>query len=139
MMPTGDGVAVRAEQVSRHDQMGSARIPALDGATLEVRAREFLLELARYRSRTMSMVFPSFPLFPRVPLEENIELALRLAEVEPGERGRRVREALDRAPGKAAESSPKRAFRRGAAARRLGTNAGAPACSSSGGRANRRT
>jgi len=125
-MPKGNGSAVRAERVSRHYQMGSALIRAVDDVTLEVRAGEFLallgssgsgkstllnlmagldrptsgaifaqgrnlsemnpLDLARYRSRTVGMVFQSFNLLPRMTLEENIELPLRLAEVDRGER-----------------------------------------------------
>jgi putative ABC transport system ATP-binding protein len=136
MMPTGNGSAVRAERVSRHYQMGSALIRAVDDVTLEVRAGEFLallgssgsgkstllnlmagldrptsgaifaqgrnlaemnsLELARYRSRTVGMVFQSFNLLPRMTLEENVELPLRLAEVDRGERAGRVQEALER-------------------------------------------
>src|SRR6266849_2055529 len=136
MMPTGNGSAVCAKRVSRHYQMGSALIRAVDDVTLEVPAGEFLallgssgsgkstllnlmagldrptsgaifaqgrnlsemnpLELARYRSRTVGMVFQSFNLLPRMTLEENVELPLRLAEVDRGERARRVREALER-------------------------------------------
>src|SRR3989454_6705285 len=136
MIPASDGVAVSAERVSRHYQMGSALIRAVDDVTLEVCAGEFLallgssgsgkstllnlmagldrptsgtifahdrnlsemsrLELARYRSRTVGMVFQAFNLLPRMTLEENVELPLRLAEVERGERAGRVREALER-------------------------------------------
>src|ERR1700675_1368485 len=136
MMTTGDGVAVRAEQVSRHYEMGAAVIRAVDEVTLEIRAGEFVallgssgsgkstllnlmagldrptggaifangrnlselssLELARYRSRTVGMVFQSFNLLPRMTLEENVELPLRLAEVDRSERGARVQEALER-------------------------------------------
>src|SRR5258707_14118283 len=42
MMPKGNASAVRAERVSRHYQMGSALIRAVDDVTLEVRAGEFL-------------------------------------------------------------------------------------------------
>ena len=135
-MTTGDGIAVRAEQVSRHYEMGTAVIRAVDDVTLQIRAGEFVallgssgsgkstllnlmagldrptggaifangrnlsefssLELARYRSRTVGMVFQSFNLLPRMTLEENVELPLRLAEVDRAERGARVQEALER-------------------------------------------
>jgi putative ABC transport system ATP-binding protein len=54
------------------------------------------LDLARYRRSTVGMVFQSFNLLPRMTLEENIELPLRLAEVARAERPARVREALER-------------------------------------------
>jgi putative ABC transport system ATP-binding protein len=52
--------------------------------------------LARYRRETVGMVFQSFNLLPRMTLEENVELPLRLAEVDRAERSRRVTQALDR-------------------------------------------
>src|SRR5262249_9067934 len=54
------------------------------------------LELARYRCNTIGMIFQSFNLLPRMTLEENVELPLRLADVDRSERAGRVREALER-------------------------------------------
>jgi len=54
------------------------------------------LDLARYRRQTVGMVFQSFNLLPRMTLEENVELPLRLAEVERRDRAARVHEALNR-------------------------------------------
>jgi len=54
------------------------------------------LDLARYRRTTIGMIFQSFNLLPRMTLEENVELPLRLAEVDRSERPARVREALER-------------------------------------------
>jgi putative ABC transport system ATP-binding protein len=54
------------------------------------------LDLARYRRNTVGMIFQSFNLLPRMTLEENVELPLRLAEVERRAREPRVREALER-------------------------------------------
>ena len=131
-----DGIAIRAEKLSRHYTMGSAVIRAVDDITLEVRDREFVAllgssgsgkstllnlmagldrptsgaiavqshnlagmtpqELALYRRHTVGMVFQSFNLIPTMTVQENVELPLRFAEVERGERQSRVREALER-------------------------------------------
>ena len=53
-------------------------------------------ELARYRREMVGMVFQSFNLLPRMTLEENVELPLRLAEVDRHDRKSRVAEALAR-------------------------------------------
>jgi putative ABC transport system ATP-binding protein len=54
------------------------------------------LDLARYRRNTVGMIFQSFNLLTRMTLEENVELPLRLAEIDRAERPGRVREALER-------------------------------------------
>ncbi len=59
-------------------------------------ARMSSQELARYRRETVGMIFQSFNLIPTMTLEENVELPLRFAEVERGERASRVKEALER-------------------------------------------
>jgi putative ABC transport system ATP-binding protein len=53
-------------------------------------------DLAAHRNSTIGMVFQSFQLLPRMTLEENVELPLRLAEVARGDRAARVQEALAR-------------------------------------------
>jgi putative ABC transport system ATP-binding protein len=53
-------------------------------------------DLAQHRSHTIGIVFQAFNLLPRMTLEENVELPLRLAEVDRGERPARVREAIER-------------------------------------------
>src|SRR5437867_8455860 len=53
-------------------------------------------DLAQYRRETVGMVFQSFNLLPRMTLEENVELPLRLAEIDRQERQSRVAEALER-------------------------------------------
>lgn len=53
-------------------------------------------ELAKHRLESVGIIFQSFNLIPRMTVAENVELSLRLAEVERGERPARVREALER-------------------------------------------
>jgi ABC-type lipoprotein export system ATPase subunit len=53
-------------------------------------------ELAKHRNHTIGIVFQAFNLLPRMTLEENVELPLRLAGVDRADRRARVREALER-------------------------------------------
>jgi len=53
-------------------------------------------ELAHHRRHTVGMMFQAFNLVPTMTLEENVELPLRLAEVERNERRKRADEALER-------------------------------------------
>ena len=53
-------------------------------------------ELANYRRHTVGMVFQSFNLIPTMTVAENVELPMRFAEVDRGEREPRVRDALTR-------------------------------------------
>ncbi len=69
---------------------GAIHVEGRDLAALDAR------ELARYRRDTVGMVFQTFNLLPRMTLEENVELPLRLAEVDRAERSARVAEALER-------------------------------------------
>jgi putative ABC transport system ATP-binding protein len=131
-----NGLAIHAERVSRHYEMGDTLIPAVNEISLDVGTGEFLAllgasgsgkstllnliagldrptsgailaqgrdlatmtsaDLAAHRNRTIGIVFQSFQLLPRMTLEENVELPLRLAEMPRGERPARVRESLER-------------------------------------------
>jgi ABC-type lipoprotein export system ATPase subunit len=53
-------------------------------------------ELARYRLKTVGMVFQSFNLIASMTLAENVELPMRFAEIERGRRDGLAREALAR-------------------------------------------
>jgi len=53
-------------------------------------------ELAKYRLHVVGMVFQSFNLIPSMTAAENVELPLRFAEVDRGQRQTLAREALER-------------------------------------------
>jgi putative ABC transport system ATP-binding protein len=135
-MPSSDKIAIRADHLTRHYQMGAALVRAAQDVTLDIAAGDFVAvlgssgsgkstllnliagldrptsgailahgrnlaemsseELAKYRSHTVGIVFQAFNLLPRMTLEENVELPLRLAEVDRNDRTTRVREAVER-------------------------------------------
>lgn len=53
-------------------------------------------ELAEYRLKTVGMVFQSFNLIASMNVIENVELPMRFAEIDRGDRDRLAREALER-------------------------------------------
>jgi ABC-type lipoprotein export system ATPase subunit len=65
----------------------------VQGRNLAQLSRE---ELSKYRLRTVGMVFQSFHLISSMTLEENVELPMRFAEVERGQRRNLAHDALQR-------------------------------------------
>jgi ABC-type lipoprotein export system ATPase subunit len=65
----------------------------VQGNNLAALSRE---ELAKYRLRTVGMVFQSFNLIPSMTLLENVELPMRFAEVDRAKRAGLAEEALRR-------------------------------------------
>lgn len=89
---SGSGKSTLLSLLAGLDRPTSGAIRVQDRNLSELNAEE----LARYRRDTVGMVFQSFNLLPRMTLEENVELPLRLAEVDRHERPARVAEALER-------------------------------------------
>lgn len=65
----------------------------IEGSDLATLNRE---TLAKHRLKTVGMVFQSFNLIPSMNLLENVELPLRFAEVDRGERDAMARKSLER-------------------------------------------
>lgn len=89
---SGSGKSTLLNLIAGLDRPSSGAILA-QGRDLAAMSSE---ELASHRNQTIGIVFQSFQLLPRMTLEENVELPLRLAEVPRSERPARVREALER-------------------------------------------
>jgi putative ABC transport system ATP-binding protein len=89
---SGSGKSTLLSLLAGLDRPTSGAIRVRDRNLSELNAEE----LARYRRDTVGMVFQSFNLLPRMTLEENVELPLRLAEIDRQARAARVGEALAR-------------------------------------------
>src|SRR5277367_733913 len=89
---SGSGKSTLLNLMAGLDRPTSGAIYAHDRNLAEMSSEE----LAKHRSHTIGIVFQAFNLLSRMTLEENVELPLRLAEVERSERTGRVREAVDR-------------------------------------------
>ena len=88
---SGSGKSTLLNLLAGLDRPTSGAIYAHDKNLAEMDSRQ----LANHRSHTVGMVFQAFNLLPRMTLEENVELPLRLAEVDRAERPARVREAVE--------------------------------------------
>src|SRR5437867_6900853 len=89
---SGSGKSTLLSMMAGLDRPTSGAIRVRERNLAELEADE----LARYRRDTVGMVFQSFNLLARMTLEENVELPLRLAEVDRTGRHSRVGEALER-------------------------------------------
>jgi len=89
---SGSGKSTLMNLMAGLDRPTSGAIFAHDRNLAEMSSEE----LAQHRTHTIGIVFQAFNLLPRMTLEENVELPLRLAEVDRGERTSRVREVVER-------------------------------------------
>jgi ABC-type lipoprotein export system ATPase subunit len=89
---SGSGKSSLLNLIAGLDRPTSGTI-TVDGADLGALSRR---DLARYRLRTVGMVFQAFNLIPTMTLVENVELPMRFAEVDRAQRDSLAREALDR-------------------------------------------
>jgi putative ABC transport system ATP-binding protein len=90
--PSGSGKSSLLNMVAGLDSPTSGAV-VVHGKNLATLSRE---SLAKYRLRTVGMVFQSFNLIPSMTLVENVALPMRFAEIDRRERPTLAREALER-------------------------------------------
>src|SRR5215470_472378 len=89
---SGSGKSSLLNLIAGLDRPTSGSV-VVNGSDLAKFSRE---ELAKYRLRTVGMVFQSFNLIPRMTLVENVELPMRFAEVDRKKREGLALKALER-------------------------------------------
>lgn len=89
---SGSGKSTLLNLLAGLDRPTSGAIYAHENNLAEMNSEQ----LAHHRSHTVGMVFQAFNLLPRMTLEENVELPLRIAEVDRADRPARVLEAVER-------------------------------------------
>ena len=89
---SGSGKSSLLNLIAGLDRPTSGTV-VVEGKNLAELSRE---DLARHRLHTVGMVFQSFNLIPSMTVIENVELPLRFAEVDRGQRDSMARAALDR-------------------------------------------
>ncbi|WP_324650766.1 ABC transporter ATP-binding protein [Georgenia sp. H159] len=90
--PSGSGKTTLLNLLGGLDRPTSGRVVLGDGRELSALPEKEVLEVRRTR---IGYVFQSFGLIPVLSAAENVEIPLRLLEVDPGARARRVAEALE--------------------------------------------
>ena len=88
---SGSGKTTLLNMIGGLDRPTRGRV-WVDGEEISAKGEDELVGLRRDK---IGFVFQSFGLVPILSAAENIEVPLRLRKVDPGERGRRVRELLE--------------------------------------------
>ena len=89
---SGSGKSSLLNLIAGLDRPSSGSV-VIHGKNLAALSRE---DLAKYRLRTVGMVFQSFNLIPSMTLLENVELPMRFAEIDRGQRAKLARQSLER-------------------------------------------